>query len=65
MKNAMEYVGCIMIKVCSCRNAQAQDLKAFAVQPVYVHPTHYTSDDGYFTDTEWADSAPLDAKDEL
>ena len=36
-----------------------QDLKAFAVQPVFVHPTHYTSDDGYFTDTEWAESAPL------
>ena len=36
-----------------------QDLRAFAVQPVFVHPTHYTSDDGYFTDTEWADSAPL------
>ena len=36
-----------------------QDLKAFSVQPVFVHPTHYTSDDGYFTDTEWAESAPL------
>ena len=36
-----------------------KDLRAFAVQPVFVHPTHYTSDDGYFTDTEWADSAPL------
>ncbi len=46
---------------------EKRDLQVFAVQPVYVHPTHYTGEDGYFTDTEWAEAAPPETllKDEL
>jgi collagen beta-1,O-galactosyltransferase len=43
---------------------EPRNLNVLSVQPVYVHPTHYTGEDGYFTDTEWAEPAVL-LKEEL
>ena len=49
---------------------QKRNLKAFAVHPQFIFPTHYVGDDGYFSDTEDTESAPVNTnlesiKDEL
>lgn len=43
--------------VCPCRaeykaHYQIRDLKAFSAEPLLIHPTHYTGQPGYLSDTE-------------
>ena len=33
-------------------NIHYRDLKALSVHPLLVHPTHYTGEEGYISDTE-------------
>ncbi|XP_059089933.1 glycosyltransferase 25 family member-like isoform X3 [Tigriopus californicus] len=44
-----------------------RDLRAFSVHPRFVHPTHYTGEEGYFSDTEATSTiaAKADQKQEL
>lgn len=49
-------------------NFHKRNLKAYSVHPLLVHPTHYTGEDGYISDTEGTktiDAEQSTAKEEL
>ncbi len=42
-----------------------RDLKALSAAPLLVHPTHYTGEEGYFSDTEDTPTIAAGPREEL